>query len=132
MLYNDKETEDFEKLFQEDLKTARSFTQQEIETITTSMDMIMGILKKVIANPDKTAVDNEIIFKSLEILLPMVEKIKAFFDILGHSSLRKANAFYEHVKKLSLEGNEEAKVVYENLRPGYQAMLKENMDDHLQ
>jgi hypothetical protein len=134
MLYNDKETRETEKHFQEDLKTARSFAEDKEaqQKITESLAIIENLMLKLKDNPNKTPEDIELMNDLMKRLMPILEKIQHFKNVIGHNCLRFANAYYENVKKLAAEGNQEAKVIYENLKPGYQAMLKEQMDEHLQ
>lgn len=68
----------------------------------------------------------------LEEILPKMQFIQQQIQdmqlILDVSLSRQSNAFYHEVKRLAAEGNEEAKKVYENLKPSYEAMLSESMN----
>jgi hypothetical protein len=134
MLYNDKETRETEKHFQEDLKTARSFAEDKEaqQRITESLVFLNDILTRLKEKPDKTPEDIELMNDLMKRLKPILEKIQHFKNVVDHNRLRFANANYENVKKLAAEGNEEAKAIYEDLKPAYQKMMKEQMDEHLQ
>ncbi len=49
-------------------------------------------------------------------------------QILGESLIRGTNDIFFHFRNLSLQGNEEAKKAYEELRPLYEDFMKENLD----
>jgi hypothetical protein len=134
MLYNDKETRENEKHFQEDLKTARSFAEDKEaqQKITESLAIIENMLLKLKDKPDKTQEEIELMNDLTKKLVPILDTIQHFKNVIGHNLVRFSNAYYENVKKLAAEGNEEAKAIYEDLKPAYQEMLKAQMDENLQ
>ena len=132
MLYNDEASRDFEKHFQQDLETARSFNEAEIKKLKDGLEKAMTAIESINAKPNKTTADLEALSELKERLNPIQENLKAITDVLGHNLLMQATAYYEHVKKLAAEGNEKAKEIYEKLKPGYQAMLKENLNNQMQ
>lgn len=130
MLYNDEETKNEEEQFKKNLKNVRSFTDKDKEVLTSNLDKIMATLQKLSnkpeLNPDELAVMAEIEM-SLKTIMP---KVVAMQQVLGESLVRQSNAFYLHIKQKAEEGDEEAKKVYEELKPLYQASLKSNLGDN--
>ena len=81
---------------------------------------------------EKTPGDIEIVNSLLLRLKPLLQKMQDLNNVLAENCLRQANAFYENVKQLAKEGNENAKKVYEKLSVSYKEMLKTGLDNSLQ
>ncbi len=130
MLYNDDEIREDEKRFQENLKAVRSLTEKEKQILTEQMDKLLDGLQLLTSKPNLTEAEMAMLEKLKEKIPPIAEKINAMKATLDESVIRQSNAYYQHIKKLAEEGNEDAKKIYEDLKPAYQAMLKEQLGEN--
>ena len=132
MLYNDEQARQSEERFQQHLHAARTVNKKELEIIVRNIKDIEDIIQKLNAIPEKTPGDIEIVNSLLLSLKPLLQKMQDLNNVLAESCLRQANAYYENVKQLAKEGNEDAKKVYEELSVFYKEMLKTGHDNSLQ
>lgn len=116
MNFDDKFTKEFEEKFKKNLEAIRSMPPEAHQQIKKSLDVISEFVETLKNTPEKTSED-------LELLAGLQTKLKqlneAFSDmqlILGESLHRQSLAFYENVKKLAKEGDEEAEKIYNDLK----------------
>lgn len=130
MLYNDEETRNEEKLFQERLKLARSFSEEEKQKLMSGMDILIGALKKLADKPELTEEEDALLKNIKTRIKNVTENIGSIKDTLDESLLRQSNAYYQHIKELAEKGNADAQKIYDDLKPSYQALLKSNIGDN--
>jgi hypothetical protein len=130
MPYNDEQTRKDEEQFQQHLKVARSLTKEEKEILTKGLDLMTESIIRLAAIPSPTAEELALLDKVKIMMLEVTETLGYMKDVLGESAKRQAYAYYLHIKKLAEEGNPDAKKVYEDLKPDYQASLRSEMGDN--
>lgn len=130
MLYNDEQTRKDEEQFQQHLEKARSFTEEELDKLMTSMEVLVAAAKRLKAIPAPAKKEAALLERIKKMVKEAADNIKSMQDVLGESTMRQANAYYFHIKKLAGEGNPEAIKIYENLKPGYQASLRSDIGDN--
>ncbi len=123
MLYNDDETRKNEEKFQQDLILLRSITEEDNKKVHANILVLQEEVNRLAAKEELTAEEIEILARITSTVKTTLENINRLKSISEESIERQANAYYQHVKKLAEEGNEEARKVYEQLRPSYQASL---------
>ena len=123
MLYNDDETRKNEEKFQEDLKLLRSFTEEDIKKLHTIVLDLQVEVNRLTAKKEFTPEEMALFIRITDTVKTTLENTNRLKRISEESIYRQANIYYYHVKKLAEEGNEEARKVYEQLRPSYQATL---------
>jgi len=127
MLYNDEETRKEEERFQEHLKKARSFTEEDLDKLKEHMNIISKTALQLKDKPSLTTEEAALFERIKKTLKQTEENIRNMQLVLGESTRRQAYAFYLHVKKLAEEGDPGAMKVYEELKPGYQAALQSDL-----
>jgi hypothetical protein len=130
MLFNDKETQDFERRFQESLVKVRKFMTTEKEMLDEKISIIIDELPKLIDKPNKTAedliyIDN--VERQLKALMSELDEMKS---VLEESLTRQSAFFYQHIKRLAKEGCNDAAKIYADLKPSYEAMLRGQMGNN--
>lgn len=63
----------------------------------------------------------------LQKVLPVVSRVKNYF---GEKAFKQAQAYYYHVKELADEGDSEAKKIYDDLRPLYEDIIRDQITDN--
>ncbi|WP_312765298.1 hypothetical protein [Epilithonimonas sp.] len=116
MNFDDKFTKEFEEKFEKNLEAIRSMPPGAHQQIKESLNVISEFVEKLKNKSEKTSAD-------LELLANLQTKLKRLYEtfsdmqlILGESLHRKSLAFYENVKKLAKEGDEEAEKIYNELK----------------
>ena len=116
MNFDDEFTRDFEEKFQKNLAQVRKISDEQILAIRESILTIIEFLEDFKKMREKSPEDIEFAAKVNAEFLIHMQKIEDINLIIGESLNRKARAYYEHVKKLAKEGNEEAKKIYDDLK----------------
>jgi hypothetical protein len=80
-------------------------------------------INKLTAKKELTPEEMALFIRIVDTVKTTLENTNRLKSISEESIYRQANIYYYHVKKLAEEGNEEARKVYEQLRPSYQATL---------
>ena len=130
MLYNDEETRNEEKKFQERLKLARSFTKDEKQKLMGSLNILFDAVKKLATKPALTEEEAALLIDLKAKMATLIKNIEAMQDALGENLLRQSYAYYHHIKGLAEKGNADAQKIYEDLKPSYQESLKSNIGDN--
>ena len=130
MPYNDEETRKEEERLKKYLKMARSFTKEEQEKLLSSMEVLINEAKELAAKPSLTEEEAVMLIRIKKAISDATENTKALLGVLDESLLRRAYAYYQHIKQLAEQGNPEALKIYEELKPSYQASLKSNLGDN--
>ena len=136
MNYDSEDERKMQQDFAEKLKGTRDFLKDKekvklvIEKVEELYRMVEPITIKVRAHEKLTDEEKE----KFHTVAAMILKVKDSFEdmqlILGHNLGIQADAYYFHVKKLAEEGNDEAKKVYEELKPLYEkAHLSDSPED---
>lgn len=124
MFYNDKETEESEKKFQENLKSIRKFMAEDNGVLDEQIAILVKTLTKMLENPDKSPEDIAALNEIRTQLQPLIQTFQDMQLILHENLVRQTTTFYHEMKKLAAEGNEDAKKVYEELKPAYESQGK--------
>ena len=123
MFYNDKETQESEKKFQEDIKMVREYA---IKSQEEQGNLIFELIEegnklKEIEYPSEYEVAR------LKEIIEKIEEMAAVFKknlmILEESLSRSSNYIYQEIKKQAAEGNPEAMKVYLELKPEYENIM---------
>lgn len=90
------------------------------------LDKILPVLKMLTEkSPDEFTEDELALVTILFEALPLLEQARL---LLGNNLIHQATKFYLHIEEQAKAGNEEARKVYESLRPSYLAALREDLD----
>ena len=116
MNFDDEFTRDFEEKFQKNLAQVRKISDEQILAIRESILTITEFLEDFKKMREKSPEDIAFAAKVNAEFLIHMQKLEDINLIIGESLNRKARAYYEHVKKLAKEGNEEAKKIYDDLK----------------
>ena len=116
MNFDDEFTRDFEEKFQKNLAQIRKIGEKEMLIIKENISIVSEFLEDFKKMPEKSPEDIEFAAKITIDFLALTQKLEDAKLILDESLNRKARAYFEHVKKLALEGNEEAKKIYDDLK----------------
>ena len=116
MNFDDEFTKDFEEKFQKSLGQIRKIGHENILAVKENILKVTEFLEDFKKMPEKSPQDIEFVAKITADLLVLIQKLEDVKLILGENLNRKARAYYEHVKKLAGEGNEEAKKIYDDLK----------------
>ena len=123
MFYSDKETEQSEKKFQEDLQRVRKYAAEKQEEQGTILFALIDEGNKLMKNkkpsPEAVARLNEILEQIEEISKLLNENLL----ILEESLTRSSNYIYHEIKKKAEEGSPEAMKVYLDLKPDYEGIM---------
>lgn len=130
MPYNDEQTRKDEALFQQQLQIARSISKEQIDQLMQSIEILAESIRRLAAIPEPTAEELDMLDKSKKMLLEVTDKLTYMQSLLGESTKRQAYAFFHHVKKLAEAGNADARQIYEDLKPGYQAALSSELGEN--
>ena len=102
--------------------------QKNIKKIDKYLPQIEDAVTKLTQKKERTEEEEG----QLKQLADMVLKVKQYMEdaqlVLGDKLYRQSVAYYFHVKELSEKGNEEAKKVYEHLKPLYDAGLLKDLN----
>lgn len=60
-------------------------------------------------------------------LVPVVSNIQDFF---GERAFKQVQAYYYHIKELSEKGDQEAKKIYDDLRPLYENAISDQINEN--
>ncbi len=123
MFYSDKETEESEKKFQEDLQRVRKYAAEKQEEqgaiLFALIDEGNKLMKKKKPSPEVVARLNEI--------MEQIEEISKVFNenllILEESLTRSSNYIFHEIKKKAEEGSPEAMKAYLDLKPDYEGIM---------
>jgi len=96
------------------------------EKVTTLVDAAINLMS--IENP--TDEEIALIYETHKVLNELIESAKNSQLIIGANLLQTSQAFYDNVKNLAEAGDEQAKKIYEELKPLYQAMLQSQIDNN--
>lgn len=102
-----------------------------IEKLFIQLEPITGEMMKLKEQKIRTTEEEELLKNYAVVLERSMQYISDMQALLGDKLYRKATAYYFHLKDLAEKGNEEARAVYEKLKPLYEDSLKENMDDSM-
>ncbi len=130
MLYNDEETKAFEEKFKTMLAKTREFMSSQKAVLEENLKTIIENSKSIIEKPDKTEEEIAFLQNLRQQLQPVVKALSDMQLILDESLFRQASLQYQHIKKLAEEGNEKAMKAYLDLKPHYETMLREQMNDN--
>ena len=116
MNFDDEFTRDFEEKFQKNLKKIRKIGDKEISSMEENILIVTELLEDFKKIPEKSPEDLEFVAQTNDDLLRLCQKLEDIMRIIRESLNRKGRAYFEHVKKLAEDGNEEAKKVYDELK----------------
>ena len=104
--------------------------QKNIKRIDKYMPIIEDAVTKLTQKKEHTEQEEDLLKRFAD----MVLKIKQYTEdaqlVLGDKLYRQSVAYYFHVKELGEKGNEEAKKIYEDLKPQYDAGLLKDLDNN--
>ncbi len=132
MLYDDDKARDAAADFKQQLDKARQFAADEAPKISATMKAMMAELEVIMQKPQKTPEDIAMLEEMETVLKTQLKRMMDAKAIIGESLTGQSTAFYNQIKKLAAEGNEEAQKIMADLQPSYQAMLRESMNNNLQ
>ena len=123
MFYSDKETEESEKKFQENLERVRKFALENQEQQGAVLYALLeeGNRLKELENPTPEEVTR------LKAVIDKIEELAKVFkenlQILEESLSRSSNYIYHEIKKKAEEGDPAAMKVYLELKPEYEEII---------
>lgn len=123
MFYSDKETEESEKKFQENLERVRKFAVENQEQQGAVLYALLeeGNRLKELENPTPEEVAR------LKAVIDKIEELAKVFkenlQILEESLSRSSNYIYHEIKKKAEEGDPAAMKVYLELKPEYEEII---------
>lgn len=123
MFYSDKETEESEKKFQEDLLRVRKYAQEKQQEQGAILYALIDEGNELMKNKKPSTADttrlNEIMLK--------IEKLSVVFKenllILEESLTRSSNYIFHEIKRKAEEGSPEAMKAYLDLKPEYEGVM---------
>ena len=123
MFYSDKETEESEKKFQENLERVRKFAVENQEQQGAVLYALLeeGNRLKELENPTPEEVAR------LKAVIDKIEELAKVFkenlQVLEESLSRSSNYIYHEIKKKAEEGDPAAMKVYLELKPEYEEII---------
>ncbi len=123
MFYSDKETEESEKKFQENLERVRKFAVENQEQQGAVLYALLeeGNRLKELENPTPEEVAR------LKAVIDKIEELAKVFNenlqVLEESLARSSNYIYHEIKKKAEEGDPAAMKVYLELKPEYEEII---------
>jgi uncharacterized lipoprotein YehR (DUF1307 family) len=132
MLYDDDKAREQAADFKQRLEEARQFAANEAQKLAADMRLMMAEVEAIRQKPQKTFEDFEMLAELQLDLKTHLQRMMEAKAIIGESLTGQSTAYYNHIKKLAAEGNEEAQKILADLQPAYQAMLQESMNNNLQ
>ncbi|KQR92429.1 hypothetical protein ASG01_10920 [Chryseobacterium sp. Leaf180] len=120
MNFDDQFTKDFEEKFQKNLQAVRGVSPEDFEKIKQNLQFVFEFLEDLKNKPDKTPEDFEHLEAISSALNPLSQELADMKLVLDESLYRQSIAYYEHVKKLTKEGNIEAEKIYLDLKPHFE------------
>jgi len=129
MNFDDQQTKDFEKKFNE-WNSKENLTLEDVEKLKKGIEDITEPLSRLVEKPDKTEEEIQFLARIKPVLFSLSEKLQDAMILHGERAFRTSMKYYEHVKKLAAEGNEEAKKVFEEMDVLYKKMLAEQASEN--
>lgn len=130
MAFDDEETQKAEERFQELLNSVRAFAKENQDSLKNNLTILLEAVERLTSKKELTKNEMEMLADIRKGMPVVIEQLRIMQGILQENLFRKSAMYYEHVKKLALEGNEDARKIYEDLKITYQAALKNNISEN--
>jgi hemerythrin-like domain-containing protein len=131
MIYDDEETRKLSIKKAEILKEVQTkLTPENIEKIKESVSKMAQALKDLKDKPHRTPEDEELFSLMLEEMPKIHETLGIYETLLMEGGYLHSLAFFEEVKKMAEEGDEEAMKIYLDLKPSHEAGMREGTSEN--
>lgn len=127
MFYNDDATRKSEERFRELLEEARNLSESNLQKVKDALITLTPYVNKLSAIKNPTPEEKEMLYTLQDGLKKLTEELDIRRSILFEHLYRQSITYYNHIKKLAAEGNEDARKIYEDLKVSYQATLNDNL-----
>jgi hypothetical protein len=134
MNYDSKEEKKRQQKYAENIRLTKEFLSDTekvnflIDSFHKILELIQPLSDKIKAGEELTEDELKIFIYARKTINEAREKFEDMESLLAHNRFIQADAIFFHFKKLTEQGNEEAKKAYEQLLPSFRAAHSEDFD----